>query len=73
MWDETDIFGRWLQAICAVFLAFLAIGGAYMFWNSTFLMFKFGGGAVFVGCVRVCWRCARYAVTGQGNINRDNF
>ncbi len=44
-----------------------------MFWNSTFLMFKFGGGAVFVGCVRVCWRCARYAVTGQGNINRDNF
>jgi len=73
MWDEEDYTARWIQGICAIFLAAFAIGGAYMLFNSTFLMLKFGGGAVFVGSVRLCWRCLHYAATGKGNINRDDF
>jgi len=36
-------------------------------------MLKFGGFAVLIGSARLCWRCARYAITGQGNVNRDDF
>jgi hypothetical protein len=73
MWDEEDYAGRWIQGICAIFLAILAVGGGYMVLYSTFLMLKFGGFAVFAGCARLCWRCARYAITGRGNVNRESF
>ncbi len=71
--DENDYMARGIQGICSVLLAFFAMGGAYMLFHNTFLMWKFGGGAVFLGSVRLCYRCARYAITGRGNINRDDF
>ncbi len=71
MWDEEDYAGRWIQGICAIFLALFAIVGGDMVLRSTFFMFKFGGIVVFCGSARLCWRCARYAITGQGNVNQD--
>jgi hypothetical protein len=73
MWDEQDVSSRWVQGICAVFLAVFSVGGLYMVWNSGFFMLKFGGIALCCGAIRLCWRCAKYAATGRDNINRDNF
>ena len=73
MWDETDYASHWIQGICAIFLALFAFGGVYMVLNSSFLMFRFGGLAVFLGSLRLCWRCFRYAVTGKNNVNRDDY
>jgi hypothetical protein len=73
MWDEQDYSGRWLQGICAVFLGIGAVGGIYMVTHATFLMLMFGGIAATLGCIRVGWRCAYYAITGRRNINRDGF
>ncbi len=73
MWDEQDYLGRWVQGICAVILGICAVGGIYTITHATLTMLIFGGMAATWGCIRVGWRCARYAVTGRNNINRDDF
>jgi len=73
MWDEQDYFGRWVQGISAVILGVCAVGGLYMATHATLIMLIYGGIAVTLGCIRLSWRCARYAITGRNNINRDNF
>ena len=73
MWDEQDYLSRWLQGISAVVLALGAVGGLYMVTHATLTMLMFGGVAATYGCIRIGWRCARYAITGRNNINRDNF
>ncbi len=73
MWDEQDYFSRWVQGISALILAMGAVGGIYMVTHATLIMLRFGGIAATVGCIRVGWRCAGYAITGRNNINRDDF
>ena len=73
MWDDQDYFSRWVQGIFAVLLALGAVGGVYMTMHATLTMLIFGGIAATSGCIRVGWRCARYAITGRSNINRDDF
>ena len=73
MWDERDHFGRWVQGVFAVLLAIGAVGGIYMTMHATFTMLMFGGVAATFACARISWRCARYAITGRDNINRDDF
>lgn len=73
MWDERDHFGRWVQGISAIFLAVFAMVSAYFIYTSTIWMIIIGGIAVFWGSVRLCWRCAVYAITGRGNVNRDEY
>jgi hypothetical protein len=73
MWDEQDYLGRWVQGICAVILGMAAIGGIYMATHATPIMVRCGGIAATLGCIRVSWRCAGYAITGRNNINRDDF
>ncbi len=74
MWDEDDHFGRWAQGICAIFLALFAAVDAYMFFSGFFLIF-YGIAAIilFFASLRYCWRCAKYALTGKGNVNRDEY
>ena len=73
MWDGQDYLGRPVQGISAQLLAVCAVGGIYMVTHATFIMVIFGGAAVAFGCIRVGWRCARYAITGRNNINRDDY
>jgi hypothetical protein len=73
MWDETDYEGRWIQAICAAFLALFTVLGGYYVLNHLGLFIIFGGVPVIIGSARLSWRCAYYAVTGRNNINRDNY
>jgi hypothetical protein len=73
MWDEDDTLGRWIQGIAAMFLAIFALGGIYMALHYTFVMLYFVAIPVVYGSIRIGWRCAYYAVTGQNNINRDDF
>jgi hypothetical protein len=73
MWDETDYAARWIQGICAIFLAVFALVGAYMIYSSPFVLVALGGFAVVVASTRLCWRCARYALTGRGNVNREEY
>lgn len=73
LWGEDDILGRWIQGIAALFLAVFTVGGVYMLIHATFFMLYFAGVPVLYGAVRLCYRCARYALTGRGNVNRDAF
>jgi hypothetical protein len=73
MWDEHDHTARWIQGICGVFLAFFAIVAGYFVYSSLILMVMLGGVVVFIGSVRLSWRCLRYAITGKGNVNRDDY
>jgi hypothetical protein len=73
MWDEDDHAGRWIQGICAIFLALFASVAGYLIFTSTVLMIMIGGFAAFCGSATLCWRCARYALTGKGNVNRDDY
>jgi hypothetical protein len=73
MWDEDDSFGRWFQGICAIFLAAFAMALGYYIYTSTFFFGKMGEIALLIASVGLCWRCARYAVTGNGNVNRDDY
>jgi hypothetical protein len=73
MWDEQDYLGRWVQGICALILGLGALGGIYMMTRTTITAFRLGSGAATFGCIRISWRCARYAITGRNNINRDDF
>ena len=71
MWDEKDYAARWIQGICGVFLALFAAADAYFVISNLGLFYLVAGFALFVGSVRLSWRCLRYAVTGRGNVNRD--
>jgi len=73
VWDERDYFSRWVQGICAIALSLGAVGGIYMMTHSAITMYRLGGVTLTFGCIHVAWRCARYAITGRGNINRDDF
>jgi hypothetical protein len=73
MWDETDYEGRWVQGVCAIFLALFALIGSYVVLKFLGLFLILGGIPVIIGATRLCWRCAYYAVTGQKNVNRDNY
>ena len=73
MWDEKDHTARWVQGLCAVFLAAFAAVDAYFVVSNFGLVYGVVGFTLFVGSVRLAWRCARYAVTGKNNVNRDAF
>jgi hypothetical protein len=73
MWDEQDYTARWVQGTCAVFLALFAVADAYFVISNFGLFYAIAGFTLFVGSVRLSWRCARYAVTGRGNVNRDGY
>ena len=73
MWDERDYTARWIQGICAVFLAIFAVADAYFVISNFGLLYGIAGVTLFVASVRLAWRCARYAVTGRNNVNFDQF
>jgi hypothetical protein len=74
MWDETDYTSRWIQGISAIFLAVFAFVDGYMLLHTGFVLFYAASGiTLFCGSLYYCWRCLRYAVTGRGNVNRDDF
>jgi len=74
MWDEEDYTARWIQGICAIFLALFALVDVYLLLHTAFAFFYLlAGGTLLVGSVRLCWRCLKYAITGKGNVNRDDF
>jgi hypothetical protein len=73
MWDETDYEGRWIQAACAVFLAIFSVLGGYVVVTHIGFFVIVGGVPVILGSIRLCWRCAYYAVTGKNNINCDDY
>ena len=73
MWDEHDYTARWIQGICAIFLALFSIVGGYLVYTSTILMVMIGGVTVFFASLTLCWRCTRYALTGKNNVNRDDY
>jgi hypothetical protein len=73
MWDEKDYLARWIQGICAVFLALFAAADAYFVVSNFGFFYGIAGVTLFVGAVKLAWRCARYAITGRNNVNRDSF
>jgi hypothetical protein len=73
MWGEEDTLARWIQGICAIFLAIFSIIGAYIVIAHIGLFLLLGGIPVIYGSIRLCWRCTYYALTGKGNVNRDTY
>ena len=77
MWDEDDTFGRWVQGLCAIPLLAWTVVDLYLFttgywWRySSYGSTAGGGSGIFSGYV--AYRCLRYALTGRGNINRDDY
>ena len=73
MWDEHDYTARWIQGICAIFLALFAVGAAYIVYTTPFSILMFGFLTASFGSITLCWRCTRYALTGKNNVNRDDY
>jgi hypothetical protein len=73
MWDERDYTARWVQGICAIFLALFAVADIYFLVSNFGLFYSIACITLLVGSVRISWRCARYALTGRNNINRDGY
>ena len=76
MWDEQDHFSRWVQGICGVLsLAFAAF--IFFFSSDAILRSNYHTGyyrdGLGLGALYLAYRCLRYAITGRGNINRDDF
>ena len=81
MWDKQDTFTRWYQGIFGVILFFVSVFlGAlalqqlldhsilFILTNRrTFI------GAFAIGGFYISFRCLWYAVTGEDNMNRDDF
>jgi hypothetical protein len=73
MWDEKDYLARWVQGISAVVLALFAVADAWFVISNFRLIYGIAGITLFFGSVRLSWRCARYAITGRNNVNRDSY
>jgi hypothetical protein len=72
--DENDSFARGVQGICAMVLLPLGLLVEYYSWTHPWSSsYRFGASTGGFGILYVGYRCARYALTGQGNINRDDF
>lgn len=74
--DANDSLARWIQGICGGFL--LPFGVAVEYYDWTHLsgyssITRSGAGGLGIGAIYLGYRCIRYAVTGQDNINRDDF
>jgi len=69
MWDERDYVSRWVQGIFAVVLLCGGIVGLYLDFESPTAVYRDSCFAAV--CLWLCWRCARYAITGRNNVNRD--
>ena len=67
IWGREDIFGRRVQGLCGVVCVPTAV---LLLWSDRNSLYRdgFACGLLYVGV-----RCFWYAVTGQGNINRENF
>ena len=60
MWDETDYEGRWIQAICGLFLLPLGVLIAYYAWThpgSGLLLTHYGAGGLGIGSMYLGVRC----------------
>ena len=74
MWDAHDHTARWIQGICAIFLALFALVDAYfLITHLFFVVYLVAGFTLLTGSTYLCWRCLRYALTGKGNVNRDDY
>ncbi|WP_263378556.1 hypothetical protein [Granulicella paludicola] len=74
MWDENDSFGRWFQGVLALILVPIGLAAEYYDWTRlSGSSYRYGIGGIFGGALYLGYRCARYAITGRGNINRDNY
>ncbi len=71
--DENDSFARGVQGICAIVLLPLGLLIEYYTWTRPWGSYRYGSGAGGCGFLYVGYRCAAYALTGRGNINRDDF
>jgi hypothetical protein len=80
LWED-DTFGRWVQFFCAVPLLLIAGGCVYVAVISTHSPYSIysrknpvfaaiSGAAL---CLCLAGRCLWYAITGNNNINRDDF
>jgi hypothetical protein len=78
MWDKSDTFTRSYQAIFGVVIFFGSVSLAAFALKTlgqSMLFHRFGvmaAGLSIVGFY-VSFRCLWYAVTGEDNINRDDF
>ena len=73
MWDKDDHLGRWVQGICAIFLGIFGVVCGWYSLNNLVYVYLIGGLGLAVGSLRLCWRCAVYALTGTNNVNRDDY
>jgi len=73
MWDGKDYGSRWIQGICAIFLALFTVIGGYVVLSHLVFFIIIGGIPVITGSAWLTWRCAYYALTGKNNVNRDYF
>jgi len=75
MWDKDDHFSRWVQGLCAVPLVAWVIFGSW--WiaesQSTWSAAETGAAGSVIAAAYLAFRCLRYALTGSGNVNRDDF
>ena len=74
MWDRDDHFGRWVQAICYIpLLLFFAFELYFIFSGSWYGIWWIIRSGVTGSAGYLAYRCLRYAITGNGNINRDSY
>lgn len=78
MWDEDDRFGRWVQLVCGVLL--FGLGSMLLYfdlldWARRIPVYHHytWGSEIGIVCIVLGGRCLWYAVTGKGNINRDDY
>ena len=81
LWDEDDIFGRWVQFFCAlpllliaggcVYIAIISIHSTHSIYSRKNPLFACASAAAI--CLCIAGRCLWYAITGKNNINRDDF
>jgi hypothetical protein len=77
MWDEDDTSGRWVQGLCAIpLIAWMCID-FYLYTMGYWTSYSSYGRTAWcgsgIGSAYVAYRCLRYALTGRGNINRDDY
>jgi len=77
IWGGDDPFGRWVQGICGLILLAVSAIATYFAYQTRSNGYSsrtndWVDGIAF-GSAVLSVRCLWYAMTGKGNVNRDDF
>jgi hypothetical protein len=74
MWDENDTSSRWIQGLCAIpLIAFIAFDAFLLLNTDPTPRVSSAEGVALLGALYLLYRVLWYALTGKGNVNRDDY